>query len=63
LKTFRFSFLSAFLQQWLKLLWNSELVDLALQAQGSNFGNNSRATFTSQAFKKALNDALAQAGM
>lgn len=39
------------------------LVDLALQAQGSNFGNISRATFTTQAFKKALDDALAQAGM
>ncbi len=39
------------------------LVDLAMQAQSSNFGNISRATFTTEAFKKALDDALAQAGM
>lgn len=39
------------------------LVDAALQAGGSNFGNLSGATFTTQAFKQALDDALRQAGM
>ena len=39
------------------------LVDAALQAGGTNFGNLSGATFTTQAFKQALNDALAQAGL
>jgi uncharacterized protein with FMN-binding domain len=39
------------------------LVNAALQAGGTNFGNLSGATFTTQAFKQALDDALAQAGL
>jgi uncharacterized protein with FMN-binding domain len=39
------------------------LVDAAIQAGGTNFGNLSGATFTTQAFKQALTDALNQAGM
>lgn len=37
------------------------LVDAALKAQGANFGNLSGATYSTQAFKKALENALAQA--
>ena len=36
------------------------LVQAALAAQGSNFGNISRATFVTNAFKQALDDALAK---
>ena len=39
------------------------LVQAALDANGSGFGNLSGATFTTQAFKKALDNALAKAGM
>jgi uncharacterized protein with FMN-binding domain len=39
------------------------LVDAALQAGGTSFGNLSGATFTTQAFKQALGDALSQAGL
>ena len=39
------------------------LVDAALQAGGSNFGNLSGATFATQAFKKALDGALLKAGL
>ena len=39
------------------------LVDAALKAGGSNFGNLSGATFATQAFKKALDGALAKAGL
>lgn len=38
----------------------SILVQAALSAQGSNFGNVSRATFVTNAFKQALDDALAK---
>ena len=36
------------------------LLKAALQAQGSNFGNISDATFTTEAFKQALDSALAK---
>jgi hypothetical protein len=36
------------------------LTAAALQAQGSNFGNISNATYTTQAFKKALDSAIAK---
>ena len=36
------------------------LVDAALSSQGSNFGNMSGATYTTQAFKQALDSALAK---
>ena len=36
------------------------LVNAAIQAQGSNFGNLSQATYTTQAFKAALESALAK---
>lgn len=39
------------------------LVEAAIGAGGSNFGNLSGATFTTEAFKQALDDALSQAGM
>lgn len=39
------------------------LVNAALQAGGTNFGNLSGATFVTQAFKKALDNALAKAGL
>ena len=39
------------------------LVEAALGAGGTDFGNLSGATFTTQAFKQALTDALKQAGM
>ena len=38
----------------------SVLQNAALQAQGSNFGNVSRATYTTNAFKQALDSALAK---
>lgn len=37
------------------------LVDAAIKAQGANFGNLTGATFATQAFKKALENALSQA--
>lgn len=37
------------------------LVDAAIKTQGSNFGNLTGATFATQAFKKALENALSQA--
>jgi uncharacterized protein with FMN-binding domain len=39
------------------------LVDAAIKAGGTNFGNLSGATFSTQAFKKALDSALAKAGL
>jgi uncharacterized protein with FMN-binding domain len=36
------------------------LQQAAISAQGSSFGNVSRATFTTQAFKEALDSALAK---
>jgi len=36
------------------------LVNAAIQAQGSNFGNLSQATYTTEAFKAALESALAK---
>ncbi len=36
------------------------LVDYAIQAQGSNFGNLSGATYTTAAFVQSLDSALAQ---
>lgn len=39
------------------------LVEAALAAGGTDFGNLSGATFTTVAFKQALEDALAQAGL
>ena len=39
------------------------LVQAALDAQGSGFGNLSGATFTTKAFKQALDSALSKAGM
>ncbi|MFM5968570.1 MAG: FMN-binding protein [Micrococcales bacterium] len=38
----------------------SVLVSAALQANGSNFGNLSGATYTTDAFKQALDSALAK---
>ena len=38
----------------------SYLVDLAIQANGSNFGNLSGATYTTDAFKQSLEAALAK---
>lgn len=38
----------------------SYLVDYAIQAQGSNFGNLSGATYTTDAFIQSLDSALAQ---
>ena len=38
----------------------SPLVSAALQAQGSGFGNLSGATFTTDAFKQALDSALSK---
>lgn len=38
----------------------SYLVDYAVQSNGSGFGNLSGATFTTVAFKKALDQALAK---
>ena len=38
----------------------SYLVDYAMQAQGSNFGNISGATYTTDAFVQSLDSALAQ---
>jgi uncharacterized protein with FMN-binding domain len=38
----------------------SMLQQAAVQAQGSNFGNVSRATYTTQVFKQALDSALAK---
>lgn len=38
----------------------SALVQSALSAQGTSFSNISRATFTSEAFRSALESALAQ---
>lgn len=38
----------------------SYLVDYAIQSNGSGFGNLSQATFTTVAFKKALDQALAK---
>lgn len=40
----------------------SLLVDAAISANGSNFGNVSQATYTSDAFKKALDSALSKLG-
>jgi uncharacterized protein with FMN-binding domain len=42
--------------------WGTQdtLIQAALAAQGSNFGNLSRATFTTNAFKQALDSALAK---
>lgn len=39
------------------------LVEAALSAGGSNFGNLSGATFTTEAFKSALDQAFAKAGL
>lgn len=39
------------------------LVDAAIKAGGTNFGNLSGATFSTKAFKKALDGALAKAGL
>ena len=36
------------------------LIQAAVQAQGSNFGNLGGATYTTQAFKQALDSALAK---
>ena len=36
------------------------LTDYAIQAQGSNFGNLSGATFTTEAFKQALDSAISK---
>jgi uncharacterized protein with FMN-binding domain len=36
------------------------LVDAAISAQGSNFGNMTGATYTTEAFKSALDSALAK---
>jgi len=36
------------------------LVQYAIQANGTNFGNLSGATFTTQAFQQALNNALSK---
>lgn len=38
----------------------SYLVDYAIQAQGSNFGNLGGATYTTAAFVQSLDSALAQ---
>ena len=38
------------------------LVDEAIKAQGSNFGNLGGATYTTEAFKKALDSAIAKLG-
>lgn len=38
------------------------LVQSAVQAQGSNFGNLSGATYTTNAFKQALNSAISKLG-
>mgnify|MGYP000181481437 CR=1 FL=1 len=38
----------------------SPLVQAAIQAQGSGFGNLSGATFTTEAFKQALDSALSK---
>ncbi|MFM6980111.1 MAG: FMN-binding protein [Micrococcales bacterium] len=38
------------------------LVQYALDAQGTNFGNLSGATFTTDAFKQALNSAISKLG-
>lgn len=38
------------------------LVQAAIDAQGSNFGNISGATFTTDAFKKALDSAISKLG-
>ena len=38
------------------------LVEYALQAQGSSFGNLGGATYTTDAFKKALDNAIAKLG-
>lgn len=38
----------------------SYLVDYAIKAQGSNFGNISGATYTTNAFKQALDSALSK---
>ena len=38
------------------------LVQSAVQAQGSNFGNLSGATYTTDAFKQALNSAISKLG-
>ena len=38
----------------------SFLVDYAIAAQGSNFGNLSGATYTTDAFKQALDSAISQ---
>jgi len=38
----------------------SYLIDYAIQAQGSNFGNISGATYTTDAFVQSLDSALAQ---
>jgi uncharacterized protein with FMN-binding domain len=38
----------------------AELVPAAIDANGSNFGNCSGATFTTNAFKQALESALAK---
>ena len=38
----------------------SYLVDYAIQAQGSNFGSLSGATYTTDAFKQALDSAISK---
>jgi uncharacterized protein with FMN-binding domain len=40
----------------------STLVQAAISSQGSNFGNLSGATFTTQAFKQALDSAISKLG-
>jgi uncharacterized protein with FMN-binding domain len=45
-------------REWATVI--SELVPIAISANGSNFANYSGATFTTNAFKQALESALAK---